>query len=44
MMTHRGPASPEKRKFDELYDHLMKPMIAKSKHLELKPMQDEAVL
>lgn len=38
MMTYRGAGSPEKRCFNELYDHLMKPMIQKSKHQEMKPL------
>jgi len=43
-MTYRGAGSPEKRGFDELYDHLLKPMIQKSKHLEMKPLQEDMLL
>jgi hypothetical protein len=43
-MTYRGAGSPDKRDFNQLYDHLLKPMISKQKHLEMKPLQDEALL
>jgi len=36
--------SPERRNFEQLYDDLLKPMIAKSKYVEQKPLMEKEMI